>query len=202
MTTQKQIMRKLVRGVGVNDAGYAVSTTANGKRTWCPFYIAWKSMMDRCYSQKLQARQPAYIGCSVANEWVSFANFKAWMETQDWVGNQLDKDILKPGNKVYGPEYCVFVSRQINNVMLDSSSRRGEWPLGVCFNKKLGKFAVGISKGGKTSHIGLFPTPEAAHYAYMIEKAKHIAEVAETQPSHIKAGLLRHADIMLGKSTE
>jgi len=36
------------------------------------------------------------------------------MERQDWEGKHLDKDILIPGNKIYSPDRCIFVSSLIN----------------------------------------------------------------------------------------
>lgn len=91
--------KKLVCGVGVNDASYAVNPLINGKQVMCWIYKKWKSMIHRCYDSKIQARQPAYIGCSVCEEWLTFSNFKLWMEAQDWQGKELDKDILTAGSK-------------------------------------------------------------------------------------------------------
>ena len=55
--------------------------------------------------------------------------FKDWMENQDWEGNQLDKDLLFEGNKVYGPKTCVFVTRMVNNFTLDSGAARENYRL-------------------------------------------------------------------------
>ena len=54
-------------------------------------------------------RRPAYKDVVVRQEWLTFSNFKRWMEKQDWEGKQLDKDIIVLGNKVYSPETCAFV---------------------------------------------------------------------------------------------
>ena len=110
--------KKLVCGVGINDADYAVQKLetvgyADGKRkqrlVWvCPYYQTWIDMLKRCYSDKLQERQPTYKGCSVSEEWLTFSAFKVWMEKQDFERKQLDKDLLFEGNKVYSAETCVF----------------------------------------------------------------------------------------------
>ena len=63
--------RSLICGVGVNDANYATS----GKRM-CPFYRRWINMLERCYSEKFQEKNPTYRGCSVCEEWLTFSNFK------------------------------------------------------------------------------------------------------------------------------
>lgn len=56
-------MRKLVYGVGVNDAAYQVSRNAcrNGVAWVCPKYSLWKAMLQRGYSEKFKAKNPAYI---------------------------------------------------------------------------------------------------------------------------------------------
>src|SRR5690554_592214 len=126
--------KKLVHGVGINDADYAVEKRemvvgADGKQkqklVWvCPCYRAWRDMLKRCYSAKFQERQPAYKGCSVAKEWHTFSNFKSWMETQEFEGLELDKDLLFVGNKVYGAEKCVFVTKLVNSFTNDQRAKR------------------------------------------------------------------------------
>lgn len=73
--------RKLVHGVGINDADYVTQKLetigyVNGKRkqkrVWiCPFYRTWSNMLDRCYSFKYQERNKTYIGCTVTDEWLT-----------------------------------------------------------------------------------------------------------------------------------
>jgi len=106
--------RRLVCGVGVNDADYMVHFIKNGIKIRCVYHATWTAMLKRCYSEACQKRQPAYIGCSVCDKWLIFSNFKAWMEKQDFKGKHLDKDIKIKGNKVYSPEACSFVSAAEN----------------------------------------------------------------------------------------
>ena len=108
----------LVYGVGINDADYQVS---NGN--WrCPFYKTWKNMLARCYSPAFQRNQPLYIGCSVDERWHRFSHFRAWMEGQEWEGNDLDKDLKVHNNKVYGPDTCQFLSRKDNMLARSNTS--------------------------------------------------------------------------------
>ena len=53
-------------------------------------------MLQRCYSPKNHAKNPTYIGCYVAKEWLTFSNFKAWMGSQQWQGMELDKGVISP----------------------------------------------------------------------------------------------------------
>lgn len=185
--------RKLVCGVGVNDADYVVQQTVNGKRVWCPFYRVWAHMLERCYNKKFHARRLTYIGCSVCDEWLLFSNFKAWMQKQDWVGKQLDKDLLLKGNKVYSPENCVFVDLMTNSFTTDSSASRGEWPIGVCFNKPVGKFQSNIHNPftKKQEHIGYFNCSDEAHLAWKKRKHELSCQIADLQTDRRVADALR-----------
>ncbi len=114
--TKERRLKKLVYGVGINDADYKVNTLSPSGDKWlrCPIYTQWKNMMARCYGKSTHKRQPTYVGCSVHPEWHSFTRFRGWMVTQDWEGKQLDKDFRVNGNKVYGPDTCIFLSRKAN----------------------------------------------------------------------------------------
>lgn len=185
-------VKKLVCGVGVNDADYAVTkretTVINGKRkrkiVWvCPFYQVWKNMIERCYSVKYQERYPTYIGCTVTEEWLTFSVFKNWMMTQDWQGNQLDKDILFEGNKVYNPEACVFVSGVVNSFTIDSGVARGEWSIGVSWDKHAGKYKSQCSNPftNKYDHLGYFECEKEAHQAWLKRKLELAKELSVIQ---------------------
>jgi hypothetical protein len=186
---------KLMYGVGVNDADYAVQPSGpDGKRRTCPYYRAWNNMLRRAYCQKLHAILPTYIGVTVCEEWHSFMAFRAWMMTQDWEGKQLDKDIIVPGNKVYSPATCAFVSSQINVLLTDSAAARGEWPVGVDWNRHAKKFRAQIAEGGKRRSLGYFTTPEAAHLAWRKAKVRIVRAAArECDDPRVSAGLLRHS---------
>ena len=198
--------KKLVYGVGIMDADYVVNEiitigySKEGKRiqklVWiCPFYLRWKSMLKRCYSDKHQERHPTYKGCSVCEEWLKFSNFKAWMETQEWQGKQLDKDILFPGNKVYSPETCVFVDRRVNTFVTERNSSRGEWMIGVHWDKSSKKFTAMCNDGtGKRKYLGYFDTELEAHKAWLafkLEQAKILA-AEQTDPRVAKALIDRY----------
>lgn len=179
---------RLVHGFGINNSGYPVSVYGNvgGKRKliWnCPFYQVWAGMIRRCYSIKFQSRCPTYSGCVVIHEWHSFSVFRAWMLTQPWEGNQLDKDILYPGNKVYGPDTCVFVSRQLNIFLTDRFALRGEWPIGVSWHKRIGKFTSHCNNpfAGNLEFLGYFVCPSAAHEAWRARKHEHACRYADMQ---------------------
>ena len=185
---RKVMPKSLVNGIGVSDLPYSVTRyeIVNGKvkLIWaCPFYSAWKGMINRCYSEKCQKRQPTYIGCSVSESWYSASRFKEWMEKQDWEGMQLDKDILVEGNKIYSPDACVFVSQEVNKFLTDKSRCRGDLPIGVSFNKENGKFRSNCSNPftKKQEHLGYFTCPQEAHQAWRDRKHELAVMLANSE---------------------
>lgn len=199
--------RKLVRGVGINDAGYVVTKretiVVDGKQkqklVWrCPYYQTWADMLNRCYDTKLHERQPTYAGCTVSDNWLKFTNFKAWMEKQDWEGKQLDKDLLFEGNKVYSADTCVFVSPMVNNFTTDSGASRGKWMIGVSWDKEKQKFRTQCQNPftKKREHLGYFTCEQEAHQAWKARKLELAHELAAIQTDErvAKALVARYAN--------
>lgn len=186
-------IRKLVYGVGRNDADYAVRKfetigCVNGKQkqklVWvCPYYRTWYSMLSRCYSIKSQNRRPTYKGCSVSDDWLTFSVFKRWMEKQGWEGKQLDKDLLFEGNKVYSAETCVFVTRMVNTFVCDGGAARGEWLIGVSWCKITEKFVAQCNNPftKKKEKLGYFTCEQQAHNAWKRRKLELAKELAAIQ---------------------
>lgn len=156
-----------VFGVGINDANYSVNPSGGDK---CVFYIKWARMLYRCYSESHHRVHPSYSGVTVCEDWLTFSKFKAWMELQDWQGKELDKDILCPGNKVYGPENCAFVSHAVNAFVLERARDRGLWPVGVYFDREKNKYRAHMNLDGRQKKLGRFNTPEQAHLAWAVAK--------------------------------
>ena len=181
------MLQPTVNGVGINDAGYSI-----GKGRKCPYYRAWYSMLQRCYSQNCLNNRPTYIGCSVSPEWHLFSTFRTWMEKQDWQDKVLDKDIRIVGNKQYGPDACLFVTQKINCLFNTQRNRKGEYPVGVA--KHNNKFRVTVSQYKKTQYVGLYATIDEAAVAYRNAKAAVIVEHAQNEPCSVtRVALLKAA---------
>ena len=168
-------MSRLISGVGFNSVG-KYKTHINGIKT--KSFIAWLNMIYRCYSKKTQERYPTYIGCSVADEWLDYQIFADWYESQrhSSLDYDLDKDILVANNKIYSSETCCLVPHQLNQLLVDSGSIRGEYPQGVCLFKQNGKFVAKLRINGKRQHLGYFDCPNEAYQAYKVAKEAHVKE--------------------------
>ena len=140
-------------------------------------------MMRRCYSDSCHKVQPTYKGCEVCDDWLVFSSFKRWMENQDWSGKQLDKDLLIPGNKIYSPDACSFVSKQLNMFTTDSAASRGDYPIGVFFNSREEKIQSQCRNPftRKQENLGFFDCEIKAHKEWLKRKHQLACELAKCQ---------------------
>lgn len=189
-------MRGLVKGFGINDVEGRKSIKedyyVNGKRKmrtlWvCPFYTKWLSIMSRSNCKSYKLTKPTYTEVVCSEEWRYFSKFKSWMESQQWEGLELDKDILVKGNKIYGPDTCVFVPRYIN--MCINSHRTGDsgLPIGVSrkskdrqmINPHNNPYIARIAKAveGGNINLGCFDTSKGAHKAWQEAKIVNLENV-------------------------
>lgn len=183
-------LSKLFLGVGINDADYVVQIKetvgyVDGKQKrkiiWtCPFYQKWASMLSRCYSPRVQKLQPSYGGVTVCDEWLTFSNFKAWMEKQDWEGKVLDKDLIGD-SQLYSEDTCLFISNRVNSFI--GENMVGEFPgTSVKFNDGRVNCVVSQICGadGKL-HLGVFPSQLQAHRAWQKEKINQAKILVDTE---------------------
>jgi hypothetical protein len=187
------VMKKLLYGVGVNDANYVVRPTVSGSRAICIFFQTWRDMIDRCYSKASHKAKPTYVECSVCDEWLTFSKFKKWMELQEWNGRQLDKDILIDGNKIYSPTTCAFVDKRTNVFVISRKASRGKWLIGACWHKNRKCFVANCSNPftGKLEHLGIFDDDVQAHNAWRKRKHELACQLAGLQTDGRVADALR-----------
>lgn len=190
------VMRKPVYGFGKNDADYKVYITIDGKMHTCPYYLKWIGILQRCYDKSFHDRQPTYKGCAVCDEWLAFTNFRRWMASQSWKGKELDKDLLVPGNKIYSPVTCCFVSSRINSILTYNRNKKSGLPQGVRVCESSGKYLVKSTSGGVSTSLGSFLTVGSANIAYRNLKAKQIRDIAKGEKKKVKDALHRHAEIL------
>jgi len=166
-----------VYGVGFLGVGDFIKST---NRVLSPAYRAWVDMMDRCYSEKKHKTSPTYKNCDVHSDWHNFQVFAQWYTASDFydMGYELDKDLLKEGNKTYSEDNCVLLPRQINSLLLKCDSKRGKYPIGVSSKEKDSKFYTNLQINGRTKYIGMFDCPNDAHKAYVKAKEDYVKDKA------------------------
>ncbi len=166
-----------VFSVGYFGIGKYRSREKDGDKTQS--YKTWVAMLNRCYNNKYQEKHPTYVGCSVDERWHNFQVFGKWFEENFKEGFDLDKDLLFKHNKVYSPETCCFIPQEINKLFTKSNKTRGQYPIGVSFNKEFKLFGAYLRKDSTQSFLGYFKTPEEAFQAYKKAKEKEIKSIAK-----------------------
>lgn len=150
-------------------------------------YTAWRRMIARCNRLSYIKRNPTYGDCSICEEWHYFSKFEKWYKDNYIKGNELDKDILVKGNKIYSPQTCCFVPQEINKLLIKRNRKRGTYPIGV-YSPKKGCFLAQMSIEHKTKTIGCFKNELDAFNAYKAKKESYIKEKAL---EYYQKGLIR-----------
>jgi len=187
VSVDRKFTKPTVYNAGAVDVDFQPSF--NGNQFWQ--YELWVGVLNRCFSEKYRETYPTYKGVTVCDEWLSFANFLEWINKEvDYkgkpVGFHLDKDLIIRGNKIYCPEACSFVPKDVNTLLIDCTAARGEWPVGVHFKSALGRFVAQLSYNGKPKHLGCYDTPEDAFLAYKTAKEAQIKLVALQHKASLK----------------
>ena len=168
---------------GVNDRKYP---SWDGKKI-LKEYDLWRSLIARC-SQKIWDKHPTYKGTHFSDNFSNYSFFYEWCQTQAGFCNKdekgrywhLDKDLLIKGNKLYSEDTCVFVPPELNKLLTKRDNQRGDFPVGVSWDKSTKKFQANCNKGGgKQQYLGLFSTPQEAFQAYKEHKEAYIKSLAE-----------------------
>lgn len=168
----------MIYGVGIYDG---LKGKANNKNK---MYQLWSSMLKRCYSEKFLENHPSYIETLVCDEWKYYSKFEEWAKEHYIDNYQLDKDLISGDRKIYSPDTCSFVPKELNTCILESNSNT-EYPIGVYYQQKaknrpnelLNPYRARIVKYGIVHNLGYYKTPEEAHKEWQIAKISYFNEL-------------------------
>ena len=174
------LLAKTNFGVGYIGYGYD-NKCENSKK----LFKTWSGLVQRCFDPLWKEKHKCYEQTTCSEDFLCASDFIEWSKSQvgydgvDEFGKSfaLDKDLLVKGNKLYSPDICVFVPREVNNLILSNRKVRGNLPLGV--TTKGDRFRARVSIKNKETALGVFNTVEDAFQAYKEAKESHIKEVAE-----------------------
>ena len=173
--------------LGVDKEGNVpkVSEFKDGKNVHTWEYDRWQKMLQRCFDSKYKEKYPTYKDVTCCNRWLCLANFledfEILKQEYNWSKDEkltLDKDILHKGNKLYSLENCILVPQWINKLFIKRDNDRGEYPIGVSYDKQNKKYQTYCSINGENKNLGRYNTPEQAFNAYKIAKENEIKRVA------------------------
>ena len=177
--TVKDHLKKDILGSACIGNGPAVAHIGR-KATWT--YRRWFNIITRCFDKEWHEKKPTYSDCTVVDKWLNFQNFAAWAKGQmgyeldHW---QVDKDILLPGNRQYGPDTCCFVPNEINSLFKGRAKDSG-LPLGV--TKVKGGYRAQLGGGGVSESLD---TINEALLRYKYSKEVFIKQQANKWKSQI-----------------
>lgn len=155
-------------------------------------FRAWFNILTRCYDKTCNEKHPTYKECIICDEWKYYWNFYEWVHKQSnynqWKYGQfwaVDKDIIKKHNKLYSPDTCCLVSKDVNNLFLKSNSIRGKFPIGVTWRKDECMFEAQCNNPflNKYVTIGIYNTVIDAFNAYKEYKENIIKKMAQQEYS-------------------
>ena len=175
--------KRKICGVGVND--YEGVIRSQGEIMY--EYVVWSDMIRRCYSVKERSRLPTYAGYQAEPYFHYFTNFLNFIKTLkgfnqcDEKGKvfEMDKDLLIKGNTIYSRSSICFLPSEVNKFLTKSNKSRGNCPIGVSYNKCVGKYVAYINLEGKLKHLGCFNNQHDAFHTYKLAKENRAKELAE-----------------------
>lgn len=175
----KNYMKPVVYGIGyVGDGPWMTSINRKTTKT----YKTWNDILQRCYAPRHENHKFNWSDVTVHSDWLNFQNFAPWYEEQfnkhgkvnfKW---EVDKDLLFPGNRQYGPNVCCLIPQAINGLLNDVKRARGNLPLGV--TKTRNQYQARVNVFGKCHELGCYHTIAEAQLAYWSAKFKAIRDTA------------------------
>lgn len=150
-------------------------------------YERWIRMLQRCYDEVYQTKEPSYKGVTVDERWHRFDYFvedvpsirgyKELVKYQNIVDFEIDKDIfaLDDDNKVYDINQCCFVPKDINMLFRRKPSTNTSGYMGVSYYKSINKFKSALGK----KYLGVFDSAKEAFDYYHKEKTKTLLGLLE-----------------------
>ena len=168
-----------IANVGIVGVGEDYSTNPKA-------YKMWQNMLERCYKTRTNRRRDInYFNCVVCDEWLYFQNFVKWYNDNISLINIdekicIDKDLLYKHNTVYSPKNCLLVPEKINIFLTTSKYSRGQYPIGVSYDKRSNKFKAQCCDplDRYCRNLGRFDTPEDAFLKYKQTKEQYAKDLA------------------------
>lgn len=153
----------------------------------------WRHVLERTIGGRDIKR---YDDCSVTTDWYDLQTFAEWaVEQKNSTKTEengrlyhLDKDMVCKGNRVYCPEYCVFIPNEVNAFYTKKDVGNTGFP-GVNYIKPATSgakdgYIARCTIGKEREYLGYYNSPETAFYHYKEAKekaAKHLASLWENK---------------------
>lgn len=160
--------------------------------------------MFRRTTPEYQKKRPTYKGVYVCDEWKNSPKaFKQWVDSQMIKGllivvftkgkknPPIDKDLLVPGNRMYGPDVCVIVMEEINAFLTNKQRNSKSGIPGVVYSasNKLWRAFVGKGSAKKRKAKKDFTFVFHCAFDFRAERAERLIEAHSDMSDRIKQAL-------------
>ncbi len=149
------------------------------------YYDTWFNMMSRCFTSDIVEKYNTYRDCTVCNEWLNFSVFEKWcMQTfpiNKKIKYELDKDLLRKSNKVYSPETCCWLPKEINQYLNNGTGKiSSSGVIGVSPHFKIpNAYEVRCAdRHGKRKNLGVSYSLEEGYSRYTTFRRKELEFLA------------------------
>lgn len=163
---------KTYNGVGyIGDGPYGPRST--GKEA----FAVWRQIWMRVGNTEIP-KLHTYVDCSVDKAWYNFQDFAEWFYSNPYYrqGWHLDKDMAIFGNRIYGPETCCFLPRELNGFQTSRVAKSSGLPRGV--HKTYHKYYYIIKIDGKNQMRCGYDSAEQAALDYQYAKSQEAKRLA------------------------
>lgn len=219
-TSYGNFLRGSVRNVYRVTSGYhgyfglgpysSTTIDKNGKSIETKAYQMWSGIHKR--AEDYENRRPAYKDVTVDRCWWDYQKFHEWFDENYYEIKgevmSLDKDILIPGNKIYGPDKCLIVPLRINDLFTcpHQKDKKGNLPPGISIRENPSSITYRVTlnyfddNGNKKLLQKVFKTMDEAKKFYREMKICFIEKVAldykDKLPKHVYDAIIkyRHPD--------
>lgn len=196
----KAIKKGFIKGIGINDTNIrAYDYKDTDSAVMNPYYCKWSGVLGRTQTH----------GSTICDEWLYLSNFVRDIKILEdihqlsvYTGRAccLDKDLKVLGNKHYSLDTCLLVSNMVNCLFQDSSTIRGELPLGVTLRSDLkGSDVYRSQTSDPFTHRQTrksFDCPIKAHRFWQETKLKFVKQVYDLQNEIVKDALMQRILIL------
>lgn len=186
-------------------------------------YDEWLRILKYCHDTAFQQKNPIFVGCEVDERWRTYSDFSRWWtcyhplpfagdpteaEQKEPIRYVVDKDLLFDGNKLYGPDTCCLLPREMSYFFTDGKVNADQEC--VRFDKNKQAFVAVVRVRGKQRFVRSFDNRKDALGAWEYAKgllakkllAKHRSDLPESVANRFREKARRFTDIVPPRLSE
>lgn len=160
------------------DGNWVKSFRVNGRHIFTMAGKLHNNMMSRCVTKSYKAIGPTYEHVKASENFSNFQFFAEWCQLQVGyrLGWPLEKDLLGAGRLEYHEDYCVFLPRNLNMLLIGGRAKHG---LPSCVERGSKGYRARFMLQNVKVRLEVRSTPEEAFADYKEFKELYMSGLAE-----------------------